>query len=126
MSVVVATGPFCSKENALYEPLQALLDHCRQRPPDVLVLLGPFVDANHPQVQDGTLAQTFEDTFRSQVTLNKHSVTVIHASWICVPKAHCQQPTIAEAVNTYHHMPGRIVLFLHIRCIANAAYTSYL
>lgn len=67
LSLVVATGPFCSKENASYEPLQALLDQCRQNAPDVLVLLGPFVDVNHPQVQDGTLPETFADLFRSQV-----------------------------------------------------------
>ena len=51
----------------LYEPLQALLTQCSQKPPDVLVLLVPFVDANHSQVQDGTLAATFEDVFQSQV-----------------------------------------------------------
>lgn len=76
VSAVVATGPFCSKENALYEPLQALLDHCRQQPPDVLILLGPFIDAQHPQVQDGTLAETFENTFKSQVLITTQRSTL--------------------------------------------------
>ena len=67
MLLVVATGPFCCKDEMLYEPLQALLTQCSQKCPDVLVLLGPFVDANHSQVQDGTLAVTFEDVFQSQV-----------------------------------------------------------
>ena len=64
---MVATGPFCSKEDTLYEPLEALLDQCRQNTPDVLVLLGPFVDVNHPQIQDGTLPESFVSFFRSQV-----------------------------------------------------------
>ena len=64
---MVAAGPFCSKDSAVYDPLQALLDQCTQQPPDVLVLLGPFVDVNHPQIQAGTLDSTYEDLFRTQV-----------------------------------------------------------
>ena len=65
--MMVAAGPFSSKDNAEYEPLQALLDHCSQRPPDVLVLLGPFVDADHPHIQAGTLQDAFADLFAAKV-----------------------------------------------------------
>ena len=67
MSMVVAVGPFTISEDLDYAPLAALLAVCRQRRPDVLVLLGPFVDAEHPLLAQGTVDLTFEDIFESQV-----------------------------------------------------------
>ena len=67
LSIVVASGPFSSKNDVQYEPLQAVLDHCSERPPQVLVLLGPFVDAQHPAVQAGMLQDSFDDIFAGQV-----------------------------------------------------------
>ncbi|DBB04040.1 TPA: DNA polymerase alpha subunit B [Trebouxia sp. C0004] len=67
LSIVVAAGPFSSNEDATYEPLQALLTHCMTQPPDVLVLMGPFVNADHPLVQAGMLEESYEDIFVSQV-----------------------------------------------------------
>lgn len=70
LSIVVAAGPFSSKEDATYEPLQALLTHCTTYPPpDVLVLMGPFVDVDHTLVQSGMLEESYEDVFASQVWL---------------------------------------------------------
>ena len=67
LSILVAAGPFTSKDDMLYEPLQAVLNHCSEQPPDVLLLLGPFVDAEHPLVQAGTLQDSFDDIFVTQV-----------------------------------------------------------
>ena len=67
LSMLVAAGPFTSKDDALYEPLQAVLDHCSENSPHVLLLLGPFVDAEHPFVQAGTLQDSFDDVFATQV-----------------------------------------------------------
>lgn len=50
-----------------YEPLTALLDYCKTHKPDALILVGPFVDADHPAMQDGLLDETFEDLFESRV-----------------------------------------------------------
>lgn len=67
LSMLVAAGPFTSKDDALYEPLQAVLDHCSERPPHVLLLLGPFVDVEHPSIQAGTIQDSFDDIFATQV-----------------------------------------------------------
>lgn len=67
MSMVVAVGPFTLSEDLEYAPLAALLAVCRQRRPDALALLGPFVDAEHPLLARGTVDLTFEDIFESQV-----------------------------------------------------------
>ena len=53
LSVVVAVGPFTTSDNLEYEPLRALLRNMLDKKPDVLILVGPFVDASHPQLADG-------------------------------------------------------------------------
>lgn len=68
LSVVIASGPYTSYENLLYEPLQALLDYCTATPPHLLLLLGPFVDGDHPLVQAGLIDETFEELFDSRVS----------------------------------------------------------
>ena len=69
-SLVVAAGPFTSAEDLEYAPLGALLDFCSQpeHRPDVLLLLGPFVDAEHPAVRGGLLEESFEDVYASRVS----------------------------------------------------------
>lgn len=68
MSIVAAVGPFTTTEDNSYAPLTELLDYCAQHQPDVLLLMGPFVDSEHPAAQDGSLEDSFEDLFQIQVT----------------------------------------------------------
>lgn len=74
MSFVIAVGPFTISEDLEYAPLAALLAVCRQRRPDVLVLLGPFVDAEHPLLASGNVDLTFEDIFEFQVGVQEQSM----------------------------------------------------
>ena len=66
--MVVASGPFTTSADINYEPLAALLAVCRERRPDALVLLGPFVDAEQPLLARGCIELTFEEIFESQVS----------------------------------------------------------
>ena len=64
LDLVVAAGPFSTIEDLSYAPLEALLEHIRAgTPPDVLVLIGPFVDREHPHITSGALDLTFKDLF---------------------------------------------------------------
>jgi len=47
LSLLVASGPFTSSAELGFEPLEDLMAHVRQTAPDVLILVGPFVDARH-------------------------------------------------------------------------------
>lgn len=78
LCIVAAAGPFTSKDDVLFEPLQAVLNHCAERPPHVLLLLGPFVDAEHPLVQAGTLQDSFDDIFAAQVCHLLTSYALLH------------------------------------------------
>ncbi|KAG2376679.1 Acylamino-acid-releasing enzyme 2 [Vigna angularis] len=48
LSMIIAAGPFTTTDNLLFEPLTELLQYAKRRPPQLLVLLGPFVDSELP------------------------------------------------------------------------------
>lgn len=50
LSIFAASGPFTTSDSLVYEPLNDLLGAVRAARPDVVVLMGPFVDAEHPKV----------------------------------------------------------------------------
>lgn len=69
LSIVVATGPFTSKNDLSYEPLNELLAYCKQNSPDVLILLGPFFDADHPSLLDGSMKTTTVEAYFDNMIL---------------------------------------------------------
>ncbi|CAM9546649.1 unnamed protein product [Chrysoparadoxa australica] len=50
LSVIVAAGPFTTRDNLEYLPLNDLLVVAKKTKPDVVILVGPFVDDMHPEV----------------------------------------------------------------------------
>ena len=67
LSVVIASGPFTLPEDLSFEPLKELIQFCAQHRPNLLLLLGPFVDVDHPLIQSGMVDESFEDIFDSLV-----------------------------------------------------------
>ncbi|KAK9916416.1 hypothetical protein WJX75_002324 [Coccomyxa subellipsoidea] len=67
VSVAVAVGPFTTSEDLEFAPLAELLGSCRVSRPDVLLLIGPFVDVEHSLIASGSLDVTFEELFETQV-----------------------------------------------------------
>jgi hypothetical protein len=63
VKVTIAVGPFCSSENLDYRPLSDLMDVVLSNSTDVLVLMGPFVDAKHPDIERGDIGRTYDDLF---------------------------------------------------------------
>lgn len=64
---MVAAGPFCCSEDVEYEPLKDLLAYAAAEKPDCVMLLGPFVDTEHPAVKAGSLDVTFDHLFATAV-----------------------------------------------------------
>ncbi|KAM7028227.1 LOW QUALITY PROTEIN: DNA polymerase alpha subunit B [Acridotheres tristis] len=62
--VLVACGPFTPSDGVAFEPLSDLLEVVARDRPDVCVLLGPFLDAKHEQVESCQLLGSFSDVFR--------------------------------------------------------------
>ncbi|KAH8917747.1 DNA polymerase alpha, subunit B [Atractiella rhizophila] len=73
MTYLISAGPFTVEENLDYEPLQALIDEATLLKPSVLLLIGPFLDSNHPLVRLGLLHETPHQLFKSQISSKLNS-----------------------------------------------------
>ncbi|XP_017006219.2 DNA polymerase alpha subunit B [Drosophila takahashii] len=65
LQFVVAAGPFTDSTDLFYEPLHELLKYIKEHRPDVLVLTGPFLDADNKMV--GELTETFDSFFEKMI-----------------------------------------------------------
>ncbi|KAJ8758864.1 hypothetical protein K2173_002643 [Erythroxylum novogranatense] len=70
LSILIASGPFTTTDNLLFEPLTELLAYANRKPPQVIILLGPFIDSEHPEIKKGTVDKSFDEIFYSEI-LNK-------------------------------------------------------
>uniref|UniRef100_A0A182NCT1 DNA polymerase alpha subunit B n=1 Tax=Anopheles dirus TaxID=7168 RepID=A0A182NCT1_9DIPT len=61
LTMVVASAPFTDRDDLLYEKLSSLLLYCSNNAPDVLILTGPFADANGKLYAE--VAETFDEYF---------------------------------------------------------------
>lgn len=53
LSMMTTAGPYTFHDSLDYEPLHVLLEKVQDNKPDVLILMGPFVDSNHPLIAQG-------------------------------------------------------------------------
>ncbi|KAM7484108.1 hypothetical protein LguiA_000117 [Lonicera macranthoides] len=67
LSLIIAAGPFTTTDNLLFEPLAELLAFARRKQPQLLILLGPFIDTEHPEIKKGTLNRTFDEIFHLEI-----------------------------------------------------------
>lgn len=70
-SIVVAAGPFTTKTDMSFEPLEELLTAAaalQGGPPVALLLTGPFLDAGHPVVAGAQLDTSFQHVFEQEVS----------------------------------------------------------
>ncbi|XP_022776251.1 DNA polymerase alpha subunit B-like isoform X2 [Durio zibethinus] len=67
ITLIIAAGPFTTTENLLFEPLKELLTYATRKCTQLLILLGPFIDSEHPQIKKGTVDLSFDEVFRLEV-----------------------------------------------------------
>lgn len=97
LTVVIACGPFSTTDNLLYEPLNELILLLDSQPPDVLILIGPFVDAEHPLIKDCKVDKTFDEVFQEMIEKNLNSLSNWQTTVLIVPSLrdvhhHCVYP----------------------------------
>lgn len=61
--VMVACGPYTPSDSLTFDPLLDLINVIVRDRPDVCILLGPFVDAKHEQIEKSQVTETFEAIF---------------------------------------------------------------
>ncbi|KAL7415252.1 DNA polymerase alpha subunit B N-terminal-domain-containing protein [Mrakia frigida] len=75
ISVFTACGPYTLDGDLDYTPFEALAEEIRTSRPDVVILLGPFVDASHPLIKLGKTDLLPVDIFRSKITSRLLDIT---------------------------------------------------
>ncbi|XP_039974908.1 DNA polymerase alpha subunit B [Xiphias gladius] len=63
MNVLVACGPYTTSDTLTFDPLLDLISVIVRDRPDVCLLLGPFVDSKHEQIEKAQVTETFEAIF---------------------------------------------------------------
>ncbi|PKA50073.1 hypothetical protein AXF42_Ash021104 [Apostasia shenzhenica] len=67
LSVIIVAGPFLTTDNLLFEPFKELLAYATRRQPQLLILMGPFIDSEHPEIKKGTVDRSFDEIFRTEI-----------------------------------------------------------
>ncbi|KAL7270614.1 DNA-directed DNA polymerase alpha subunit pol12 [Rhizina undulata] len=75
-TIVIASGPYTTDDNLLFESLDKLCSDAAANPPDVMILCGPFLDSEHPLVASGDFdletvdenSGTLDDLFRERIS----------------------------------------------------------
>ncbi|KAF6156904.1 hypothetical protein GIB67_000444 [Kingdonia uniflora] len=67
LSLIVAAGPFTTTDNLLFQPLIELLAYASRKQPQLVMLLGPFVDSEHPDIKRGAIDRSFDDIFHVEI-----------------------------------------------------------
>ncbi|KAM3612586.1 uncharacterized protein V6R79_010628 [Siganus canaliculatus] len=63
LNVLVACGPYTPSDSLTFDPLLDLIGIIVRDRPDVCLLLGPFVDSKHEQIEKAQVTETFEAIF---------------------------------------------------------------
>lgn len=92
LSFVVASAPFTTKDNLLFEPLEKLIENCQNNKPNVLILTGPFFNSSSKLIFD--LATEVDEHFKKMLTdvgerLGEDTKIVIVASGEDINSASC-------------------------------------
>ncbi|PLW09206.1 hypothetical protein PCANC_20871 [Puccinia coronata f. sp. avenae] len=74
ISLVVACGPFTWDADLDFLPFETFIDHMMQAQPDCIILLGPFIDANHSLIKSGDISQMPSTIFREKISSRLHKL----------------------------------------------------
>ncbi|KAI8931921.1 hypothetical protein NX059_010822 [Plenodomus lindquistii] len=53
LTIMIASGPYTTDQDLDFSPLHTFLDNAASSYADTIILLGPFLDAEHPQIRSG-------------------------------------------------------------------------
>lgn len=67
LSIVTAAGPFTYPDDLNYEMINNIIAYCKQHSPNVIVLIGPFLDIDHKLLAEASLKTTYETFFENLI-----------------------------------------------------------
>jgi DNA polymerase alpha subunit B len=69
LTVLIAAGPYTTDQNLDFAPLQTLLNNAAESVADAVILIGPFLDAEHPLIRTGDFDLPPHTTSPDQATM---------------------------------------------------------
>ena len=86
LNIFIAAGPYTADDNLVFEPLQTLCDKATESYADVLILIGPLLDIEHPLIATGNIdlpadsgidpdKATLTDVFRTLISAKLRTLT---------------------------------------------------
>ncbi len=67
MRIMIGSGPYTSETDLEFGPLETLCEQVALDPPDLLILLGPFLSRTHPILQSGRIDEFPDAIFKRHV-----------------------------------------------------------
>lgn len=67
INMCIVSGPYTLNDDLTYEPLHNFMAYCKENKPDLLVMVGPFMDAEHSLLADCVLAESFDSFFEKMI-----------------------------------------------------------
>ncbi|XP_005112449.1 DNA polymerase alpha subunit B [Aplysia californica] len=67
LRVMVAAGPYAPSNSLDYSPLSDLIKYVNRDRPDLVVLMGPFVDLKNTLISTGDVEESFDELFTKQM-----------------------------------------------------------
>ncbi|XP_050404737.1 DNA polymerase alpha subunit B isoform X1 [Patella vulgata] len=112
INIVVAAGPFTTSHTLAYEPLADLLKLLQNDQPNVLIILGPIVDARNTEIEKGNVNFTYEELFKKQIDDISDVTERINCEVIIIPSyrdihhdsVYPQPPYIVDQLKSHVHL----------------------
>ncbi len=112
LNIIVSSGPYTADTDLDFEPLQALCDHAINTKADALILLGPFLDIEHPLIASGDIPPLPMSIHNNPDTA---TLTDVFRALVCIPLVRLAQslpnitiilvPSVRDAVNKHVSWP---------------------
>lgn len=85
LSVFIAAGPFTTSESDSYEPLSDFINQVQKENPDLVIMIGPFVDAKHEMIEKCQLNETFDELFSRKMNSIGECAKRLSKKFIIIP-----------------------------------------
>jgi hypothetical protein len=64
LDLIIAAGPYTVDDNLQFQPFKELVDVVAGKKPDVVILMGPFLDYKHPLIESGCVDKFPNEYFK--------------------------------------------------------------
>jgi DNA polymerase alpha subunit B len=105
LTMLIAAGPYTTDQNLDFAPLHAFLNNAVTSAADTIILLGPFLDAEHPQIRTGDFDAP-PNAAPDQATLTdlfRHHISSALTDFVARTNSACNVILVPSLRDAHHH-----------------------